>query len=187
MWIPREIADCLKETAATRPSLLVTGCRQAGKTSVLERTFPDYGYVSLDLPRIAEEAEHSGEAFLARHTPPLIIDEVPALAACALFARGETVVGGAEELRVKESDRISSIAHMVRAFDGSIEDAEDGFTVHGRSGCAPAEVDTFGDHRIAMAASIIALATKGKSVIRNAQCVHISFPDFFEVLENISW
>ena len=117
---------------------------------------------------------------------PLIIDEIPALAACALFARGETVVKGAEELRVKESDRIRSIVHMVRAFDGNIEEAEDGFTVHGRSGCGPAEVDTFGDHRIAMAASIIALAAKGRSIIRNAQCVHISYPDFFEVLENIS-
>jgi 3-phosphoshikimate 1-carboxyvinyltransferase len=92
---------------------------------------------------------------------------------------GETVVGGAGELRFKESDRISSIVYMVRAFDGSIEDAEDGFTVHGRSGCAPAEMDTFGDQRIALAA-------KGRSIIKNAQCVRISFPDFFEVLETIS-
>ena len=117
---------------------------------------------------------------------PLIIDEIPALAACALFARGETVVGGAGELRIKESDRISSIVHMVRAFGGGIEDAQDGFTVHGRSGCKPAEVDSFGDHRIAMAASVIALAAEGESIIRNAGCVDISFPGFFQVLERFS-
>jgi len=75
VWIPREIAGHLELAAKQRPALLVTGSRQCGKTSLLERTFPSHGYVSLDLPSVAEEAE-SGEGFLARHPPPIIVDEV---------------------------------------------------------------------------------------------------------------
>jgi 3-phosphoshikimate 1-carboxyvinyltransferase len=113
---------------------------------------------------------------------PLIIDEIPALAACALFARGDTVVSGAAELRIKESDRIRSIVKMIRAFGGRVDETEDGFKVYGKSGNAPATVDTHDDHRVAMAGSVIALATKGRSTIRDAACVGISFPDFFEKL-----
>jgi 3-phosphoshikimate 1-carboxyvinyltransferase len=113
---------------------------------------------------------------------PLIIDEIPALAACALFARGETVVYGAAELRVKESDRIGSIVGMVRAFGGRIEETGDGFRVYGRAGMKPAVVDSHGDHRMAMACSVAALAIGGRSVIRDAECVDISFPGYFEEL-----
>ena len=76
MWIPRELAAALAEVGATRPAVVLTGCRQAGKTSLLVRAFPDHTYVSLDVPMIAEEAEHSGEGFLKQHQPPVIIDEV---------------------------------------------------------------------------------------------------------------
>ncbi len=76
MWIPREFETTLVEAAATRPAVVLTGCRQAGKTSLLVRAFPDFSYVSLDVPMIAEEAEHSGGDFLKRHPPPVIIDEV---------------------------------------------------------------------------------------------------------------
>jgi 3-phosphoshikimate 1-carboxyvinyltransferase len=117
---------------------------------------------------------------------PLIIDEIPALAACALFARGDTVVRDAEELRLKESDRIDSIVNMIKAFGGDVDQRQDGFTVHGRGATDAAEVDSFGDHRIAMAASVIALASEGKSTVRNAQCVGVSFPDFFHALDRFS-
>ncbi len=76
MWIEREVAALLREEAARRPALLLTGVRQAGKTSLLERTFPKHGYVSLDLPAVAEQAESSGAQFLADHPPPVIVDEV---------------------------------------------------------------------------------------------------------------
>ncbi|MCD4751199.1 MAG: ATP-binding protein [Thermoanaerobaculales bacterium] len=76
MWIPREIEKVLLEFAGKRPAVVLTGCRQAGKTSLLTRIFPDHGYVSLDLPVVAEEAEFSGQSFLARHPPPIIVDEV---------------------------------------------------------------------------------------------------------------
>jgi len=113
---------------------------------------------------------------------PLIIDEIPALAACALFAKGWTVVKGAGELRIKEGDRIKGIVHMVNAFDGRIEEREDGFIISGGGRLHEADVRSFGDHRMAMAASVVALGVKGKSVIRDAHCVDVSFPGFFEEL-----
>ncbi|MBC8132292.1 MAG: ATP-binding protein [Deltaproteobacteria bacterium] len=76
VWISRDLVAFLQSTAKQRPAILLTGSRQAGKTSLLEHTFPDYGYVSLDLPALAEEADNSGEQFLARHPAPVIIDEV---------------------------------------------------------------------------------------------------------------
>jgi len=76
VWIPRELEATLSETAGTRPAVVLTGCRQAGKTSLLVRTFTDHRYVALDVPTVAEEAEHSGTDFLRRHRPPVIIDEV---------------------------------------------------------------------------------------------------------------
>ena len=76
MWIARELRETLVRSASDRPAVLVTGARQTGKTSLLEAAFPEYGYVSVDLPAVAEEAEESGEQFLSRHPAPVIIDEV---------------------------------------------------------------------------------------------------------------
>lgn len=76
MWIPRDIEARLRRSARTRPIVVLTGARQTGKTSTLRRLFPEYGFVSLDLPTEAEQAEKEPEAFLRRHTAPAIIDEV---------------------------------------------------------------------------------------------------------------
>jgi hypothetical protein len=76
MWIQRDIEPTLAEVAARRPALILTGARQAGKTSLLQRVFPDHRYASLDVPRTAELAEEAGEQFLREHPAPLIIDEV---------------------------------------------------------------------------------------------------------------
>ena len=76
MWIHREISDFTERARGERPALLLTGSRQVGKTSLLEHAFPQYGYVSLDLPMLAEEAESAGADFLRRQPRPLIIDEV---------------------------------------------------------------------------------------------------------------
>ncbi len=114
---------------------------------------------------------------------PLIIDEIPALAACGFFAKGITSVSGAEELRLKESDGIKGIVEMIRAFGGSIEQTDDGFVLEGGAGKFSADIQSLGDHRMAMAASIIALGSKGKTVIRDADCVSVSFQDFFRELD----
>lgn len=76
MWIPRDLEERLLRSAQTRPVVVLTGARQTGKTSLLRRLFPDYGFVSLDLPSEAEQAEKEPEAFLHRHRPPVILDEV---------------------------------------------------------------------------------------------------------------
>src|SRR5437764_5979794 len=76
MWISRDIEERVLRSARTRPVLVLTGARQTGKTSTLRRLFPKYGFVSLDLPTEAEQAEKEPETFLRRHSPPVIIDEV---------------------------------------------------------------------------------------------------------------
>ena len=76
MWIDRQIEPLLLGRAATRPVVVLTGARQTGKTSLVRRLFPDHAYVTLDLPSEAEQAERDPESFLARHPPPLIVDEV---------------------------------------------------------------------------------------------------------------
>lgn len=76
MWIERYVQARLQRSARTRPAVVLTGARQTGKTSTLRRLFPEHGFVSLDLPSEAEQAEKEPQAFLRRHPPPLIVDEV---------------------------------------------------------------------------------------------------------------
>lgn len=76
MWVEREIGNKIKSLVPKRPSILLTGARQTGKTSLLKRLFPDYSYVSLDLPLQAESANSDGQFFLGSHEPPIIIDEI---------------------------------------------------------------------------------------------------------------
>jgi uncharacterized protein len=76
MWIPRYVEKRLRRSAATRPVVVLTGARQTGKTAALRRLFPDYGFVSLDLPSEAEQAERQPDTFLARHPAPVMLDEV---------------------------------------------------------------------------------------------------------------
>lgn len=92
MWIPRAIESSLRRLAATRPVVVLTGARQTGKTSTLRRLFPTHAFVSLDLPSEAEQAEKEPAAFLQRHPPPVILDEVQY--APALFRHLKSVVDG---------------------------------------------------------------------------------------------
>jgi len=117
---------------------------------------------------------------------PLIIDEIPALAVVACHARGKTEIRDASELHVKESDRIRGIVELVRAFDGDVQELDDGFIITGGDYYRPGSIRSFGDHRIAMAASIFALSLKGKTVIDDAACVDISYPSFLEDLQSLA-
>ncbi|MGB9814210.1 MAG: 3-phosphoshikimate 1-carboxyvinyltransferase [Thermovenabulum sp.] len=117
---------------------------------------------------------------------PRLIDEIPVIAVAAAFAEGETVIRDAGELRVKESDRIKAIADNLRRFGADVTELEDGLIIRGGRSLKPAEVESFGDHRIAMAMAVAALSIPGVSKIKNAECVKISFPDFFETLGKVS-
>ncbi len=117
---------------------------------------------------------------------PLIIDEIPALAVVSMFARGKTSVRGASELRVKESDRIKSIVHMVNSFGGRIDEFDDGFVIDGKTKTKSCEVESFGDHRIAMASAVAALNTRGSTTIKDFEAVEISFPTFLEKIRALT-
>jgi 3-phosphoshikimate 1-carboxyvinyltransferase len=114
---------------------------------------------------------------------PAVLDELPLLAVVATQAMGETVVEGARELRVKESDRIESVARNLRAMGGVLETRPDGFRIRGPQRLRGATVRSFHDHRIAMAFSIAGLLAEGETVIEDAECAAISYPDFFDTLE----
>ena len=114
-----------------------------------------------------------------------LIDEIPVLAAIAPFTEHGIEVRDARELRVKESDRIAAIATNLRAMGAKVEQREDGLKIPGSQTLHGAELDSFGDHRIAMAFSIAALRAQGETLIRGSACASISYPAFFETLNSL--
>jgi len=117
---------------------------------------------------------------------PSLIDEFPILCVAASLAEGTTSIKGAEELRVKESDRIKTIAGELRKMGVEIEEYPDGLSIKGTERLRGAEVESHGDHRIAMSMAIAALVAEGKTVINNASAVDISFPGFFDITKRLS-
>jgi 3-phosphoshikimate 1-carboxyvinyltransferase len=115
---------------------------------------------------------------------PLLIDEIPALAAWASHG-GELHVTGAGELRVKESDRISALVRGFRALGADVEEFSDGFHLRGSRRLKGGQADAVGDHRLAMAFAIAALGAEGPSMIAGADSVAISYPEFFATLERL--
>jgi 3-phosphoshikimate 1-carboxyvinyltransferase len=114
-----------------------------------------------------------------------LIDEIPVLAAIAPYTEQGIEVRDARELRVKESDRIASIATNLRAMGAAVEEREDGLKIPGEQSLRGAEIESFGDHRIAMAFSIAALRAGGETLIRGSECAAISYPAFFSALEGL--
>jgi len=110
---------------------------------------------------------------------PNLIDEVPALCALAAFATGDFSIRGAAELRAKESDRVATTVGLLRAFGIAADEHDDGITVHGgRPLSPPARVDSHGDHRIGMAAAVLAAGAGSSIEIDDSDCIATSFPDF---------
>ena len=114
---------------------------------------------------------------------PSLIDEVPALAAAAAFAEGPFTVTGAGELRVKESDRIAALAQGLAALGARVRELPDGLVVEGGAPLLGARVQSHGDHRIAMALSVAALAASGETEVEGAECVAVSFPGFYALVD----
>ncbi len=117
---------------------------------------------------------------------PNLIDEVPILAVAAVFAKGRTLIRNASELRVKESDRIATMAANLRLFGVEVEEHPDGMEILG--GCAlraPDSVRSFGDHRIAMSMAILALRADHPVCIQNVGCVETSYPGFWEDMRKL--
>ena len=114
-----------------------------------------------------------------------LIDEIPVLAAIAPFTEKGIEVRDAKELRVKESDRISAVAKNLRLMGAQVEEFEDGLRIPGGQRLHGAELDSFSDHRIAMAFAVAALRAEGETVIRGADAAAISYPAFFPTLEGL--
>jgi 3-phosphoshikimate 1-carboxyvinyltransferase len=115
----------------------------------------------------------------------LLIDELPVLAAIAPFTAGGVEVRDAGELRVKESDRLSAVTHNLQAMGAQVEQTENGWRIPGGQRLHGAELESFDDHRIAMAFAIAALRADGETQIHHPECVAISYPAFFDDLEKL--
>ncbi len=111
-----------------------------------------------------------------------LIDEIPVLGVLGAASQEGLIVRDAAELRIKESDRIATLAENLRRMGISLEEREDGFRVPGRQQFRGAELDSFGDHRIAMAFAVASLAAGGECMVRNAEAASISYPEFFDTL-----
>jgi 3-phosphoshikimate 1-carboxyvinyltransferase len=115
-----------------------------------------------------------------------LIDEIPVLAAIAPYTEQGIEVRDAKELRVKESDRIAAVAANLRLMGAQVEEREDGLKIPGGQPLHGAELDSFGDHRIAMAFAVAALRAQGETLIRGAESAAISYPAFFQTLEEVT-
>jgi 3-phosphoshikimate 1-carboxyvinyltransferase len=127
---------------------------------------------------------HLGTTVIDPRDVPGVIDELPVLGALATHG-GELRVTGAQELRVKESDRISALADGLRRMGADIDELPDGFHVRGTRRLRGGEVDARNDHRLAMAFAVAALGASGPTMIHDAGAAAVSYPEFFAVLESL--
>jgi 3-phosphoshikimate 1-carboxyvinyltransferase len=116
---------------------------------------------------------------------PRLIDELPVIAVAAAFASGKTVIKDAEELKVKESNRIDAMEAELKKAGVDAAATDDGLIIEGGREVRGAEFESYHDHRIAMSMSVLALAAEGMSRINNHECISISYPDFFSTLDQI--
>lgn len=116
---------------------------------------------------------------------PNVIDEIPILAVLGALASGQTIIRDAAELRVKETDRLSALAMNLRAIGAAVEEFHDGLVITGGHPLHGARLQSFGDHRIAMAFAIAGLFAEGETVIEGAECIETSYPGFAATLEKI--
>ncbi|HAV42629.1 TPA: 3-phosphoshikimate 1-carboxyvinyltransferase [bacterium] len=117
---------------------------------------------------------------------PAMIDEIPILAVAATMACGRTHIWGARELRVKETDRLKALTTELSKMGAKIEELPDGLIIEGPSLLVGSEVNSYGDHRIAMALTIAGLLAKGETIIQDTECIKTSFPDFEETLKRLT-
>ena len=116
---------------------------------------------------------------------PSVIDELPIIAILATQADGPTSVSGAEELRVKECDRIKAVCENLLAMGVAIIEKKDGFIIDQSNTLHDTNIITYGDHRIAMSFTIAGLLTKGRNKLDDEACINISFPEFHKVLTEV--
>ena len=116
---------------------------------------------------------------------PTLIDELPMIAALSCFAEGETIIKEASELKVKESNRIEAMVQNLSAMGADVEETKDGMIIRGGRPLHGAVIDSRLDHRIAMTFAVTACLAEGETEILGAECVNISYPEFYRELEKL--
>lgn len=125
-------------------------------------------------------------AEISQEEIPFLIDEIPIIALMATQAEGATIIRGAGELRVKETDRINSIVTNLKAMGADIRSEGDDIIIKGPKDLRAAEVESFGDHRTAMMSAIAGCVASGKTLVNDTECIKTSFPDFMDKLKSLS-
>ena len=169
---------------------------RAGFLKVLSRMGAD-----IEAVEVYEESAEPCADLLVRHAPlsipgdmlivggediPTLIDELPMLAILSAFVEGTCVIKDAQELKVKESDRIRIVVDNLRAMGADVTETEDGMIIRGGAPLHGAQIKTHGDHRIAMGFAIASLAVSGETIIDDAECINVSYPGFFRDLSKIA-
>ncbi|HIS31864.1 MAG TPA: 3-phosphoshikimate 1-carboxyvinyltransferase [Candidatus Limivivens intestinipullorum] len=157
--------------------------KQMGADLSLENIRQDRGEPSCD---ILVKSSSLNAVSIGGSLIPALIDDLPVIAVLAAFAQGTTVIRDAQELKVKESNRIDTVVENLQAMGVSAEAAPDGMIIHGGRPLQGAVIDSHQDHRIAMAFTVAALASEGTTVIRGADCVNISYPGFYRDLKALA-
>lgn len=165
------------------------------RTGIIDAVRAMGGQIELTNERVVNEEPVAD--LLVRHSPltgtiiegdliPRLIDEIPVLAVMATQAKGQTFIRNAEELRVKETDRIATVVSELSKFGAKVTPTDDGMIIEGQAKLHGAAIDSMGDHRIGMAMAIAGLAAEGETTIANAEAINVSFPGFAALLEKIT-
>ena len=157
--------------------------RSMGATLRMENVIEDESEPAADI--IVESSDLRGVE-IAGDIIPQVIDEIPVLALAAARAKGETVIRDAEELRVKESDRITATVTGLARLGVDVDETEDGMVIRGGNKLHGANVNSFGDHRIAMTMGIAGAIADGKTTVDGADAADVSYPTFWSTLESVS-
>lgn len=165
----------------TRDGILKV-CRNMGANITLENVIDNGGEPVADL--IIRHSELIGTE-IGGDIIPTLIDEIPVIAILACFAKGKTVIKDATELKVKESNRIDVMVDNLSRMGADITATEDGMIINGGKTLHGAEIDSKSDHRIAMSFAVASLMAEGETSILDAECVNISYPDFYKDLNSL--
>ena len=175
-------ADVTVEGVGINPSRtgILEGLEAMGADLALENRREEGGEPVADL-RVT--SSHLRGAEIGGDMIPRLIDEVPVLAVAACFAEGTTVIRDAQELRVKESDRLALTASLLTSLGARVEERSDGLVVHGSGRLRGSTVSSYGDHRLAMAMAVAGLVSEGETSIEGAESASVSYPTFWDHLD----
>lgn len=178
-------SEILIENVGINPTRdgIIRVCRQMGADITLENVIDNGGEPVADI--LVRHSELKGTQ-IGGDIIPTLIDEIPIIAILACFAKGTTIIKDAAELKVKESNRIDVMAENLGKMGADITATEDGLIIEGGKPLKGAIVESKHDHRIAMSFAVAAMLADGETQINNAECVDISYPDFYGDLKKLS-